>query len=138
MGATRQAQGHMFTLEHINHAHERLGTAATLPAYVRALHAMGVERYTSYVSDGRSEYGGRDGYAVTSPPVHETLTIAETSDRDQFLEHLNRHNEQKTTYLEMSRGLAESGIEKWTVDTTRMTIMFYDKAGNDMLMEAIG
>lgn len=127
----------MFTLEQITDAHERLGTAATLPAYVRALHALGVERYTSYVRDGHSEYAGRDGYTVTSPAVHETLTIARTSNREQFIVHLQRHNQQKTTYLEMSRGLAESGIEQWTVDTTRMTMTFYDKAGNAMLTEAI-
>ena len=37
----------------------------------------------------------------------------------------------------MSKGLAESGIEKWTVDTSRMTMTFYDKAGNEMLVETI-
>jgi len=37
----------------------------------------------------------------------------------------------------MSRGLAQSGIEKWTVDTGRMTMTFYDKAGTEMLFEQI-
>jgi hypothetical protein len=37
----------------------------------------------------------------------------------------------------MSRGLAQSGIEKWTVDTGRMTMTFYDKAGSEMLVEQI-
>jgi uncharacterized protein YbcV (DUF1398 family) len=37
----------------------------------------------------------------------------------------------------MSRGLAESGIEKWTVDTGRMTMTFYDKVGIEMLVEQI-
>ncbi len=37
----------------------------------------------------------------------------------------------------MSKGLAESGIEKWTVDTNRMTLTFYDKAGTKMQIEAI-
>jgi len=127
----------MFTLEQINRAHDRLGDAATLPEYVRTLHAIGVETYTSYVSDGHSEYLGRDGYAIESPAVHEELTIADTSTREQFLEHLHLHNQQRTTYLEMSKGLAESGIEKWTVDTNTMTMAFYDKAGNELLIEAI-
>jgi uncharacterized protein YbcV (DUF1398 family) len=39
--------------------------------------------------------------------------------------------------LEMSRGLAQSGIEKWTVDTGRMTMTFYDKAGSEMLVEQV-
>jgi uncharacterized protein YbcV (DUF1398 family) len=37
----------------------------------------------------------------------------------------------------MSRGLAQSGIEKWTVDTGRMTMTFHDKAGREMLVEQI-
>jgi uncharacterized protein YbcV (DUF1398 family) len=50
---------------------------------------------------------------------------------------VRRHERRKTTYLEMSRGLAQSGIEKWTVDTGRMTMTFYDKAGREMLVEQI-
>ena len=127
----------MFTLEQINRTHDRLGDAATLPEYVRTLNSIGVEMYTSYVSDGHSEYVGRDGYTIESPGVHEKLTIANTSNREQFLKHLNLHSEQKTTYIEMSKGLAESGIEKWTVDTNNMTMAFYDKAGSELLIEAI-
>jgi len=37
----------------------------------------------------------------------------------------------------MSRSLAQSGIEKWTVDTGRTTMTFYDKAGREMLVEQI-
>jgi uncharacterized protein YbcV (DUF1398 family) len=37
----------------------------------------------------------------------------------------------------MSRGLAQTGIEKWTVDEGRMTMTFYDKAGSEMLVEQI-
>ena len=33
--------------------------------------------------------------------------------------------------------LAQSGIEKWTVDTAAMTMTFYDKAGKEMLVEQI-
>jgi uncharacterized protein YbcV (DUF1398 family) len=35
----------------------------------------------------------------------------------------------------MSRGLAQSGIERWTVNTSRMTMTFYDKTGREMLAE---
>jgi uncharacterized protein YbcV (DUF1398 family) len=37
----------------------------------------------------------------------------------------------------MSRGLAQSGIEKWRVDRARMTMTFYDKSGSEMLVEEI-
>ena len=127
----------MFTIEQLNDLHDRLGTMETFPQYVRALKSAGVERYDSYVVDGHSDYFCRDSYMVKSPAVHEKLTVADTSNREVFLEHLSLHNQHKTSYLEMSRGLAESGIEKWTVDTNRMTMTFYDKAANEMLVEAI-
>jgi uncharacterized protein YbcV (DUF1398 family) len=132
-----EAASAMFTIEQINDAHDRLGSAKTFPEYVRALKALGVERGDSYLSDGHSEYFGHGGHKVVSPPVHEVLVVAETGQREAFLQHLGRHERRETTYLEMSRGLAQSGIEKWTVDTGRMTMTFYDKAGTEMLVEQI-
>lgn len=51
----------MFTIEQINDLHARLGSARTLPEYIRALKAIGVERYDSYLADGHSEYFGQGG-----------------------------------------------------------------------------
>jgi uncharacterized protein YbcV (DUF1398 family) len=127
----------MFTIEQINDLHDRFGSAKTLPEYVRALKAIGFERSDSYLADGHSEYFGQGGHSVVSPPVHEMLAVAETGQREAFLEHLGRHERRETTYLEMSNGLAKSGIEKWTVDTGKMTMTFYDKAGREMLVEQI-
>ena len=127
----------MFSIEQINHLHARLGSAKTFPEYVRALSALGVKRYDSYLADGHSEYFGQGGHKVVSPSVHEVLALAETSQRETFLQHLRRHEQGQTTYLEMSTGLAQSGIEKWSVDTARMTMTFYDKAGREMLVEQI-
>jgi uncharacterized protein YbcV (DUF1398 family) len=127
----------MFTIDKINDLHARLGRAKTLPEYVRTLRALGVERYDSYLADGHSEYFGQDGQKIVSPAVHEALAVAETGQREMLLQHLHRHEQRQTTYLEMSMGLAQSGIEKWTVDTGRMTMTFYDKAGGEMLVEQI-
>jgi len=127
----------MFTIEQINDLHTRFGKAETLAEYVRALNAIGVEKYDSYLTDGHSEYFGKHGHKVNSPPTHEKLSIAEQSNREKFLNYLKLHEQGQTTYIEMSKGLAESGIEKWTVDTSKMTIIFYDKAGHDMLVESI-
>ena len=127
----------MFTIEQINDLHAQLGSAKRLPDYVRALKALGVERYDSYLADGHSEYFGQGGQRVVSPPVHEVLAVAETGQREMFLQHLRRHEQGQTTYLEMSMGLAESGIEKWTVDTGGMTMTFYDTSGREMLVERI-
>jgi uncharacterized protein YbcV (DUF1398 family) len=127
----------MFTIEQINDLRARLGSARTFSEYVRALNALGVERYDSYLADGHSEYFGQGGHRVVAPTVHEVLPVAETSHRETFVEHLRRHEQGQTTYLEMSRALAQSGIEKWSVETGRMTMTFSDKAGREMLIEQI-
>ncbi|HEY7303991.1 MAG TPA: DUF1398 family protein [Bryobacteraceae bacterium] len=127
----------MFTIEQINDLHARLGSARTLPEHVLALKKLGVERYDSYPPDGHSEYFGQGGHRVVSPPAHEVLPVAETGQREVFLQHLCRHERRETTYLEMSTDLWQSGIEKWTVDTAAMTMTFYDKARREMLVEQI-
>ena len=127
----------MFTIEQIDDVHARLGSAKTFREYVLALKGIGVERSDSYLVDGHSEYFGLGGHRVVSPPVHEVLVVAEIGERETFLEHLGRHERRETSYLEMSKGLAESGIEKWSVDTGRMTMTFYDKSGREMLVEKI-
>jgi uncharacterized protein YbcV (DUF1398 family) len=126
----------MFTLEQINDLHDRLGRAETLAEYLRGLRAIGVVCFDSYLADGHSEFFG-GGHSVVSPPAHHQLAVAETGDREEFLRHLKLHEQGKTSYVEMSEGLARSGIEKWTMDTGKLTVTYYDKAGNEMLAERI-
>jgi pimeloyl-ACP methyl ester carboxylesterase len=90
----------VFTLEEIEELHGRLGNAETLSNYVRSLAALGVARYESFVSDGHSEYMGRDADRVISHAVYDELTVAERSDRDAFLDHMRRHEQGETSYLE--------------------------------------
>jgi len=127
----------MFTIEQINNLHEKLGTMKHLLSYVTALKSLGVEKFDSYLTDGHSQYFGTEGYCIESDPVHEKLLIADNSDKESFLHHLSLHEERKTDYMAMSRGLAESGIEKWTIDTNAATISYYDKKGNLLLVESI-
>lgn len=44
-----------------------------------------------------------------------------------LVKRLNLHNQGKTSYLEMSRGLANSGTEAWTFDSNKMTMTYYDR-----------
>ena len=128
----------MFTLEQINHLHARLGKMATLLEYIQAFKSLGVKKYDSYLIDGHSEYFGERGYTVISQAVHEALDISEPSEQQEFLKHLQLHEQGKATYREMSEGLAASGIGKWTVETGSATIIYYDRDGNEMLTERIG
>jgi uncharacterized protein YbcV (DUF1398 family) len=127
----------VFTTEQIEKLHGRLGSAETLDDYVRSLAGIGVVRYDSYVSDGHSEYLGHDGHRVISQPVHDQLSVAVDSDRKAFLVHLRRHERGETGYPEMSKGMADSGVEAWTVDTHAMTMTFHDQSGEVLLAEHI-
>jgi uncharacterized protein YbcV (DUF1398 family) len=127
----------VFTIEQIHDIHDRLGTMERFPDYVRALGAIGVDKYDSYLTDGHSEYFAEDGRSVVSAAVHEVLPVNDASDREKVVEHLGLHEHGRTSYLEMSRGLADSGVEKWTVDTTAMTLSYLDKQGRELLTEAI-
>jgi uncharacterized protein YbcV (DUF1398 family) len=127
----------MFTLDQINDIHTRLGKQALLPDYLKALNAIGVSNYYSFITDGHSEYFGKHNQKIISPPAHQILTIADTSSRESMLKHLSLHEQGRTDYFEMSQGLADSGIEKWAFDTNQMTITYYDKQGNALLVEEI-
>lgn len=127
----------MFTIQQIDDIHTRLGSAKTLVEYVRALRALGVEYYDSYLVDGHSEYFGQGGYKLVSLPEHDPLIIADVAEQEAFLHHLQQHELGRTKYLEMSQGLADAGVEKWTVHTSNLTMTFYDKAGAPLLMKQI-
>jgi uncharacterized protein YbcV (DUF1398 family) len=127
----------VFTLAQITDIHDRFGKKNTLAAYLRALCAIGVEMYDSYVTDGHSEYFGRNGEKLIAPPVHEDLIVAETGDKRGLIKQLQLHAQGKTDYLQMSAGLAASGVQKWTFDTNKLTITYYDKMGRVLLTEHI-
>ena len=127
----------MFTIEQIDGLHARLANAETLFEYVRALSALGIDKYDSYSTSRHSAYIGKHGHKVIFPPAHTALSIADKSDRENFLQHLELHEQGQTTHLEMSKNLAKSGIEKWTVDANKLTMVFDDKAGSEMLVERI-
>jgi hypothetical protein len=50
---------------------------------VRALNAIGVEKYDSYITDGHSEFVDNDAQRVESPPANAALPINDVSDEQQ-------------------------------------------------------
>ncbi len=127
----------MFTLEQITDIHDRLGNSETLGDYLRALREIGVEGHDSYVTDGHAEYFGVEGQKLVGPAFHETFTIAETCDKEQFLQYMQQVEQGDIGYVEMSKALADNGVEKWTFDTEKLTITYLDKAGNVLLAEQL-
>ncbi len=65
------------------------------------------------------------------------LTVAEKSNDEQFKTDLKIHQDGKTDYPTFCTDCAKSGIEKWAVCMEKMTCTYYDKAGNELLVEEI-
>jgi uncharacterized protein YbcV (DUF1398 family) len=128
----------MFTLAHIKEAHSHVKSGADFPTYVEKLAKLGVRSYTCYVHDGHTDYAGDDGYHIqTDTTITEPLVIDELIDIDMFKERLKIHQQGGTSFSVFLTDAAQAGIDKWTTDITARTCTYYDKTGNEMLVETI-
>jgi len=127
----------MFTIDQIKAAHSKVKSGAEFPAYIREIKAMGVTHYETYVSDGHIDYHGSMDYTAKVPAKYEVLLIAGSADTEQFKADLKDHQQGKTDFLTFIRRCAALGIEKWEVCMDKMTCTYYDKAGNEVLVEGI-
>lgn len=127
----------VFTLEQVTEIHDRLGHEDTVIEWLEALRAVGVMTSDSFIEDGHSTYFGADGHAVSTAPAHETLAVTDTCDRAVAADYVRRLGETKPGYVEMSRHLAAIGVARWTFDRTKLTIAYFDKAGNELEVEAV-
>jgi len=127
----------MFTVEQINHAHEKVKSGADFPKYIQEIKQMGVTSFETWVTDSHTEYFGENNYQTKSLPQYENLTIADSSNREKFCRYLKIHQQGETDYSTFCRHCAETGIEKWFVCLDEMTCTYYDKAKNKILVEQI-
>ncbi len=127
----------MFTIEQIKAAQSNVKSGADFPAYIQDIKKLGVAAYDVFVADGHSDYYGPNDYKASSPPSHDPLTIGEPVDAEQFKKGLKEHQQGKTDYPTFMAMCATCGIEKWTVDLDKMSCIYYDKAGNEILAEQI-
>ncbi len=127
----------MFSLEQIQEAHSKVQSGADFPAYIQDIKKLGVTCYETVVSDGHTNYYGSNGYLVTSAVKHETLTIAGRCDSEQFKAELRSHQQGKTSYPAFIKTCASTGVERWKVCLEKMNCIYYDKTGNEILVEEI-
>ena len=127
----------MFTISQIKEAHAKVKSGADFPKYVKEITALGVESYSTYVRDGHTEYKGADGFSTNSDAKYGGLIIADKSDNEKFKQYLKAHQQGQSDYATFCNQSAQTGVEKWVVDTTEMTCIYYDKSGKMMLSEII-
>ena len=127
----------MFTVEQIEQAHQKVKSGADFPKYIQEIKQMGVTGFETWVKDSHTEYFGANAYQTQSSPQYEELLIAEKGDKATFVDFLKKHQRGETNYYTFCTHCAETGIEKWIVDLDKMTCTYYDKAGNEILVEQI-
>ena len=127
----------MFTLEQIKTAHSKVKSGADFPKYIQELITLGVEAYSTYVTDGHSEYFGIDYHNIKSDAKYSVLHVSENSNKDTFINCLKTHQQGQTDYMTFCNDCAKTGVKMWMVDTKEMNCIYYDKSGKKMLEEKI-
>jgi uncharacterized protein YbcV (DUF1398 family) len=127
----------MFTLEQIKTAHSKVKSGADFPAYIKEIRSMGVTHYETYVFDGHIDYHGGNQHTVTVPAKYDPLVVAGSADTVAFIAELRRHQQGETDFMTFITRCASYGIEKWAISMDAMTCTYFDKAGNEVLVEQI-
>jgi uncharacterized protein YbcV (DUF1398 family) len=127
----------MFTVEQIKAAHSKVKSGADFPAYIQEIKALHVTAFETWVKDSHTGYFGANDHRASSKPMYEDMDIAHVADKTKFRHYLKIHQQGETDYLTFCKHCAETGIEKWFVCLDKMTCTYYDKAGNEILVEQI-
>lgn len=125
----------MFTVTQIEVAREKISSGIDFPEYIKEIKELGVKSFTTWVSDSHSEYLGELDYCVYSEPMYKELAIAMDCNAPTFKYYLKIHQQGVTDYVTFCSHCAQTGIEKWRVCLERMTCTYYDKAGNEVMVE---
>lgn len=127
----------MFTADQIKAAHSKVKSGADFPAYIKEIRSLGVTHYEAYLTDGHIDYHGANGYTAKLPAKYQPLAIADTTKRKEFKAELIAHQQGQTNFLTFITRCATYGIGKWAICMDKMTCTYYDKAGNEILIEQI-
>lgn len=127
----------MFTVEQIKAAHSKVKSGADFPKYIQEIKALGVIAFETWVRDSHTEYFGANNYKALSARMYEDMSIVNSSDKSKFEHYLKIHQQGETDYFTFCRHCAETGIEKWFVSLDKMTCTYYNKAGNEIMVEQI-
>lgn len=127
----------MFTVEQIKATHNKVKSGADFPSYIKEIKSFGVTHYEAYVTDGHIDYHGVNNHTAKVSAKYAPLEITDTSRIEEFKAELIAHQQGKTDFLTFIKMCADTGIEKWEICMDKMTCTYYDKAGNEILVEEI-
>ncbi|MES2796115.1 MAG: DUF1398 family protein [Bacteroidota bacterium] len=127
----------MFTIEQIKTAHSKVKSGADFPSYIQEMKQLGVVTYEHFVSDGHIQYFGINDFTIAADPKWAPMDIAAAGSAEKLKHSLAIHQQGQTDYLTFCKQSAEAGTDKWVVDLVQMTCAYFDKAGNEILVELV-
>lgn len=127
----------MVTVTEIELAHKKVKSGADFPKYIQEIKQLGVMAFETWVLDSHTEYFGKNDFQTKSQPKYKDLIIADKSNKEKFSHYLKIHQQGETDYYIFCTHCAETGIEKWFVSLEKMTCTYYDKIGNEILVETL-
>ncbi|RKT01829.1 DUF1398 domain-containing protein [Chryseobacterium defluvii] len=126
-----------FTIEQIKTAHQKVKSGEDFPQYIKDIKKLGVSYYTSYVADGNTAYFDTENESVSTGSKYDTRVISQNTDIENFKTRLQLHQQGGTDYLTFCKDCADNGIEGWKMDLNAMTCTYFDKEGNEVLIEQV-
>lgn len=126
-----------FTIDEIKAEHQKVKSGADFPKYIQSLKNLGVSHYISNVADGNVEYFDAEQQSDSTGSKYETLTISDKLDIENFKFRLKLHQQGDTDYPTFCKDCADNGVKGWKVDLNEMTCTYFDKSGNNILVELI-
>ena len=127
----------MFTIEQIKAAHSKVKSGADFPGYIQEMKSLGIKTYEHFVADGHIQYYGDNNFTLTGEAKWPPMEIAAIGSAEKLQHSLAIHQQGKTGYPIFCQESAAAGVEKWIVDTVKMTCIYYDSTGNQLLAETI-
>jgi len=98
------------------------------PKTFNALQGAGVEYYEVKISTHEINYYGNNESLVESPPLDFVpLEVAPTFDKETFIQHLRKHQINKTSYQDFLKDSANAGIYNYRVDMQTRTVTYFGK-----------
>jgi uncharacterized protein YbcV (DUF1398 family) len=127
----------MFTIEQIKAAHSKVKSGADFPGYIQEIKILGVTSYEHFVSDGHIQYYGTNDFTISADAKWTLMQVEQVGSVEKLQHALTIHQQGQTDYPTFCKQSVEAGVEKWVVDITKMVCIYYDKAGNQMLVETV-
>ncbi|MFY1046639.1 DUF1398 domain-containing protein [Chryseobacterium sp. GP-SGM7] len=126
-----------FTIDEIKAEHQKVKNGADFPKYIQEIKNLGVSHYKSFVTDGNTQYFDAENNYAETGRKYSDLIVSENLNLDQFKTRLKFHQQGGTDYMTFCKDCAENGIEGWKMDLNEMTCTYFDKNGNDVLVEEV-